>query len=123
MASDRLHGELNAPHAWSTTAVTPALAGAVGTAKHRPVRFASVSDDLAAAMAAGRGELVNRALEAVEDVSFAGGDHLERLMIVVAADFTLSHRYLLLRFAGRTVVDGALDWDVMRVGAACQTIS
>jgi hypothetical protein len=50
-----------------------------------------MSDNPATAMRAFRGERVDRALEAVECMRFAGEDDLKRIVVVVAADFTLGH--------------------------------
>src|SRR5262249_45221205 len=54
------------------------------------LRLHAVADDPAAAVVAARGEGVDRALEAVERVGGAV-DHLERLVVVVAADFAARH--------------------------------
>ena len=64
---------------------------AVRAAEERRTGFDAVADDAAAAVIADRRELVDRALEAVEHVPLPGRDHFERQVVVVAADFTLSH--------------------------------
>src|SRR5918994_1220805 len=71
------------------------LLGAVGTAVHRAVRLDSVADDADAAVAALRRHGVDRALEAVEGVRLTAPRHLERLVVLVAADLALSHWDLL----------------------------
>ena len=64
---------------------------AIGTAVKGAVGLDAVPDDFAIAMMANRRELVNRALEAIEDVPVARCDDLERQVIFVATDFALSH--------------------------------
>src|SRR5688500_305084 len=59
------------------------------------IGFHAVANDLAMAVAAFRSERVNRALEAVEGVGCVVLDYLERLVIVVPADFTSRHIALL----------------------------
>src|SRR5262245_15267131 len=68
---------------------------AVRAAKKVTTRFHAMTDDLAAAVFAGGRQRMDGALEAVEDVRFPGRDQLERLVVLVAADFTLAHRRLL----------------------------
>jgi hypothetical protein len=48
-------------------------------------------DDAAAAMAAGGGELLDRAFEAVERVFLAGLHDLKGLVVVIAANIALRH--------------------------------
>src|SRR5215207_6647198 len=70
----------------------PGLSGTVGTAVDRAVHFHAVAYDLAAAVRAARRERVRRALEAVEGVRIAPGHgHLERLVVLVAADLASRH--------------------------------
>src|SRR3954470_96720 len=69
---------------------------AVGAAEELAVRLDAVADDLAAAVLAHRGHLVDRTLEAVEGVPRAGRDHLERLVVLIATDFTRRHGDLLV---------------------------
>src|SRR5690606_7709957 len=59
-----------------------------------------VTDDSNAAMIAGGGELMDRTLEAVENVTVSRGNHLEREVIIVTADLASSHIYLRVREAG-----------------------
>jgi hypothetical protein len=59
----------------------------VGAAKERVTLFDTVTDNLAAAMVARRGQGMNGAFEGVEDMLPAAGRHSERLVIVVAAHF------------------------------------
>jgi hypothetical protein len=70
----------------------PMLARAMGTAVEGSLGLHAVANDLALAVLAHWSEFVNRALEAVKRMSVAGSDHLERQVVVVAADFTSSHR-------------------------------
>jgi hypothetical protein len=48
-------------------------------------------DDAALAMWTSGRERVDRAFEAVEDVTFSAGDYLKRLVILIFANFTFSH--------------------------------
>ena len=68
-----------------------AVPSAMGTTKNLAVGFHSMSDDPAAAVGANRRQRVNGTLEAVEDVHAAVKVNLERLVVVVAADFTGCH--------------------------------
>jgi hypothetical protein len=54
-----------------------------------------VTYDPASAVLTHRRQLVYGALKAVERMGFAGRDYLEREIVIVAADFTLSHHNLL----------------------------
>jgi hypothetical protein len=67
------------------------LAGAVDTAEEGALRFDAVADDPAPAVVADRRQLLDRALEAVEDVPRASRDHLERQVVVVPAHLALRH--------------------------------
>src|SRR3989442_8531637 len=78
----------------------PRLTGAVSTAKERSLCLDTVTDDLAAAMVADGGELLNCALKAVEDMVHAGGNDVKRQIVVVAAHFTFGHGLLLETVAG-----------------------
>src|SRR5438270_10329908 len=80
------------------------------------VRLDAVADDLAAAVRADGGELVDRALEAVERVSDAGRHDLERHLVVVPADLALGHRSS-GAFDARLQVVGHQSSD--RCGSAC----
>jgi hypothetical protein len=64
---------------------------AVRATEERPPGFDAVADDVAPAVIADRRELVDGTLKAVEHMSLTGRDYLEREMVVVSADFTLSH--------------------------------
>src|SRR5258705_8212938 len=64
-------------------------------AVERVVGFDPVTDDPAAAVIAHRRHAVNGALETVERVSDASGDHLKGAMIVVTTDFAFGHDVLL----------------------------
>src|SRR5215204_6741797 len=63
----------------------------MSTAKEGALRFDAVADDPAPAVVADRRQLVDRALEAVEHMSRAGGDDLERQIVVVPAHLALRH--------------------------------
>jgi hypothetical protein len=60
------------------------------------VSFHAVTDDLAVTVAAFRRERVNGALETVEHMGCVVLNDLERLVVVVAADFARGHITLLL---------------------------
>ena len=76
---------VDAPHSLLNRAVRAAVEGA--TLLH------AVSDDGAAAVGTGGGQLVDRALEAVEDVALPLHHHRERLVVVVSAGLA-DHRSL-----------------------------
>jgi hypothetical protein len=63
----------------------------MSTAEVRAIGFDAVSDDPAPAVFATGSQGLNRALEAVEDVRFARLRDRERLVVVVAANFTSRH--------------------------------
>jgi hypothetical protein len=65
--------------------------GAVSATIEDVLRLDAVADDLAAAMGALGGELVNGALETVEDMCLSCCNYLERQVVVVPANFALSH--------------------------------
>ena len=54
-------------------------------------RFDAVTDNLATAMGAARSERVNRTFKTVEHMRAAAHTHLEALVVLVSAHFTLSH--------------------------------
>src|SRR5205085_10451837 len=64
---------------------------AVRAAEEEAPRLDPMPDDFATAMGAHGCELVNCTLEAVEDVRLARRDDLERLVVVIAADFASRH--------------------------------
>jgi hypothetical protein len=66
-----------------------------GTAEKGLLRLDPVAYYAAAAMCAHGRKLVDGAFERIENVSIAGSDHLERQIIIVPANFTLSHVVLL----------------------------
>src|SRR5215210_9595157 len=67
-------------------------ASAVGAAVEVTVRLDAVPDHLDAAILASRSQGVDSTLEAVEGMRVATGHtHLESLVVIVAADFTLGH--------------------------------
>ncbi len=55
------------------------------------VRLNAVSDDLTTAVIAHGRQLMDRALQAVKDVGLTRRDDLEGEVVIVPADFTLSH--------------------------------
>ena len=61
------------------------LTGTVSTAEKGALRLYSVADDLAAAMPAGRSELLNCALKAIEHMTTTAGDDLEAEVVIVPA--------------------------------------
>jgi hypothetical protein len=65
--------------------------GAARATIESPFVLDAVPDDLTAAMRALRRQGVDGALERVEDVRFPLHRHGERLVVIVAADFTLRH--------------------------------
>src|SRR5687768_16785484 len=69
---------------------------AVLAAKHLAAGFDAVADDAALAVRAGRGELLDRALEAVERMrAVAGEGRRESLVVAVAANFASAHDFSL----------------------------
>jgi hypothetical protein len=72
------------------------LAGAVGAAEKVFLRLDAVSDDFTAAMSADRREFVNRAFKTIENVFFARRNHFKSQIIIISANFTLSHLFFLL---------------------------
>src|SRR5215217_3243118 len=69
-------------------------AGTVGAAEDGTVRLHAVADDPDAAVLAGRGERVDRALEAVEHVRLVVGQgYPKRLVVFVAAHLTFGHLF------------------------------
>ena len=69
----------------------PFLIRTVNAAVEVPVRFDPVANDSAPAVTAGRGQGMDRTFEAVEAVRFSRHHHIERLVIVVSANFTNAH--------------------------------
>lgn len=65
----------------------------MGAAEKVPSAFDAVADHLALTVLADGGELVDRTLEAVEDVPVAGGDHLEAELVIILANLALCHVY------------------------------
>lgn len=80
-------------------------AGAVDAAKDASIRFNTVTDDTAVAVRANRRQRVDRALEAIEGVTFSANDNFKRLVIVVLANFTCSHtEFLRARWGSRRCI-------------------
>lgn len=71
------------------------LRRAVAAAEELALGLDSMPDDSTAAMFALGGQCMNRTFEAVERVRFAGHHDLKRLVIFVAADFTLLCHFML----------------------------
>jgi hypothetical protein len=91
--------------------VLTAFAGAVRAAEHLPAGFHPMPDDLASAVLALRRHHRNRAFEAVEHVGLAVFPQLKRFVVIVAAQFAFSHRFLLspvslLRRSARALFSG-----------------
>jgi hypothetical protein len=63
----------------------------VGAAEEPAATFDTVADDLALAVLANRGELMDCAFEAVEDVPLTSRDYFETQLIVISADFAFCH--------------------------------
>lgn len=70
--------------------------GAVCPAVEAALRLHAVTNDPAPALMAGRGERMDRALEAVKDVSLISAYQLEGLVVVVPANLAYGHRQNLL---------------------------
>jgi hypothetical protein len=67
--------------------------GAVGAAEEIFLRFDAVPDYPASAIGAHRRKLVNRAFETIENVRFASRYHFKRQIIIISANFALSHKF------------------------------
>src|SRR5262245_28328718 len=88
-SSFRSDAIVDAVHSVSLGAMSATIVVALG--------FHSVAHDPAAALRAGRGKGMDGAFEAVENVGLPGGDDLERLVVVVPADFARRHGFPPLR--------------------------
>ena len=64
---------------------------AVDTTEDFSVRFDAVAHDTAIAMRANRRQRVDCALEAIKDVALSAHDDFKRIVVIVVADFALSH--------------------------------
>jgi hypothetical protein len=73
----------------------PRFTGAVGATEEGSLGLDPVTYDPASAVLTHRRQLMYGALKAVESMGFAGRDYLEREVVIVAADFALSHHNLL----------------------------
>jgi hypothetical protein len=96
-------------------AFDPGLTSAMGAAEEAPGRLDAVADHLASAVLAGGRQLVDGALEAVEDMTRTGRVNLERLVVVVATGVALRHGLVLL-----SPLDG--DVDQRNVGFVAVTV-
>ena len=74
------------------------LMRAIGAAIIAPTSFDTVTDDLASAMFAFRGQRVDGAFKAIEIMRCSRDKHLDRFVVFVSADFTTTHSFSLLRF-------------------------
>jgi len=63
----------------------------MGATIQRPLGLDPMADDLASAMRAGRGQGMDGAFKAVEDMRFAGHLDFEGFIVVVPADFAFRH--------------------------------
>src|SRR5215472_14403488 len=73
---------------------------AVSTAEEAPADFHAMSDHLALAMLANRGDSLNRAFEAVERMLVPGRNQFKSFVVVVTANFTRRHFASLLHATG-----------------------
>ena len=67
------------------------VTGTMGAAEQLVAAFDSVADDATSAMLANRGQLRDRAFEAVKHVAIPGRDYFETQFVFVSANFTLCH--------------------------------
>ena len=65
--------------------------GTVSAAKNLPFSFRAMSDHIAPAVGANRGNGLNSSFKAVKDVSFASGNQLKALVVFVPAHITTGH--------------------------------
>jgi hypothetical protein len=72
------------------------LVSAMGATEDASVSLYTVSDNPAPAMPAGGCKRVDGAFETVEDVRRTLGSNFESLVVVISANFTDRHHYLLL---------------------------
>src|SRR5438034_1923369 len=79
------------------------MVGAMGTAIDRTAGFDAVTDDLASAMRTVRRHGVNGAFEAVEGHGPTSQAHLDRLVVIVAADLACSRHVMLLLLPFRLI--------------------
>jgi len=63
----------------------------MSAAKEVTLHLHAVANDAAFAVLANRGHRLDRALEAVENMTCTGGHHLESLVVIVATNFTSRH--------------------------------
>lgn len=63
----------------------------MGATKEVTLDLHAVADDPAFAVLANRGHRLDRALEAVENMTYTGCRHLESLVVLVATNFTNGH--------------------------------
>jgi hypothetical protein len=66
----------------------------MGATKILPSCLDALTYHLEAALISRRGEHLNGAFEAVEDVAAAANDNLKRPLIIIAAQLTLGHGFL-----------------------------
>jgi hypothetical protein len=66
-------------------------ARAIDATEDLPARLNAMADDPAIAMRADRCQRVDRALEAVKNMTLPANDYFERLVVFVFANFTCGH--------------------------------
>jgi hypothetical protein len=72
------------------------LASAIGAAINDFIRFYAVADDSTPAVSAGRRQTMNRAFKTIETVFLARHRHFKGEMILISANITLCHDFLLI---------------------------
>ena len=99
-------------------AADAALPGTIGAAVHLAGRLDAMADDAASAMNTLRSQLMDRAFEAVEGVAVPPKQHIEALVVVIAADVTLSHLVLLAPCIHRRVRPQQYEARIFQEGLA-----
>jgi hypothetical protein len=74
-------------------AFDPFLSGTMRAAEISCFGFDAVTDYSTAAVGTNRRQLVNRALETIENVTVSRCNHFKCQIIIVAANFALCHRF------------------------------
>src|SRR5262245_18944496 len=97
----------------------PVFAGPVRAAKEISIGLNSMANDLAAAVLAlwsqGMNRAfkgMNRAFKGVENMRLPCHDHFKTLVIIVAADLTLSHRSLPFEQSSNQILPKVRGWAV-----------
>jgi hypothetical protein len=73
----------------------------VDTTENLSISFHAMPNDSAAAVRANRRETLDRALEAVENMTFSANDNFKGLVIIVSADFACGHTHSFARDEAR----------------------